>query len=240
MTTKVEQSQSTKLDIIEKIAKTVSFIAIPIVIAIIGWLFQDRLKEKDVSKEYVEMAISILTKADQSEVDPDIRAWAVELLNHNSPTKFSPEVTRRLKTGELNLGFALEATLSASMSSELALAPDGRIIAIGQENGSILLWDSATDTILSEIPGHLDRVTSVAFTPDSKYLVSGSMDNTIRIWDLSEKRIMAVLHGHTDVVLGVVVSPDGSTIISLSLDRTIKQWDIQTGRQLSVLRLPDL
>jgi len=75
------------LDKLEQIAKILSLIAIPVVVAIFGWLVQNSLSERSVKQEYVKLSISIL-KEPKDTIEPSVRDWAVDLLNQNSPTKF--------------------------------------------------------------------------------------------------------------------------------------------------------
>lgn len=70
-------------DTIEQIAKITPLVAIPVVLAIVGWLTQDSLAKRNVSQEYVKLAVSIL-KESKDKVDPALRDWAVDLLNQNS------------------------------------------------------------------------------------------------------------------------------------------------------------
>ena len=91
--TPAEFAPMNKLARIETIAKVASLIAIPVVLAGVGWLVQDKLATRTVSKDYVQLAVSILSQPKQAGIDPALRSWAVELLNDNSPVKFSTEVS---------------------------------------------------------------------------------------------------------------------------------------------------
>ena len=68
----------------ETIARIISAVTIPIVVGIIGSKIQSSIASKAVSQEYVSLAISILTLPEDN-VDPNIRDWAVDLVNENSP-----------------------------------------------------------------------------------------------------------------------------------------------------------
>jgi len=97
----------------EAIAKIVSLIAIPVILAIVGWLVQDKLATSTVSKDYVQLAVSILSQPKQADIDPALRSWAVELLNHNSPVKFSTEIARQLQSGRATLPIEQSENLQA-------------------------------------------------------------------------------------------------------------------------------
>ncbi len=66
---------------------------------------------------------------------------------------------------------------------DIALSPDERWLAAGTLEGRIRVWDTTTGTLTGWLPGHGERVVSVAFLPDGD-LVSASWDHTVRLWDL--------------------------------------------------------
>ena len=65
-----------------------------------------------------------------------------------------------------------------------AFSPDGRLVAIGQEDGTIYLLNLDTDEVDMEFVGHRGAVTHLAFSPDGLTLASGGADGTIRFWDV--------------------------------------------------------
>lgn len=68
----------------------------------------------------------------------------------------------------------------------IALSPDGKILASGGSDHTIILWDLATRKPLDLTPllaGHRGVVRSLAFSPDGQYLVSAGDDNQILIWN---------------------------------------------------------
>src|SRR5438093_456426 len=65
----------------------------------------------------------------------------------------------------------------------VAFSRDGKTIASGSAEETIMLWDVATGKEKTTCKGHALYVSSVAFSPDGKTLASGSSDQMIKLWD---------------------------------------------------------
>jgi WD40 repeat protein/serine/threonine protein kinase/DNA-binding XRE family transcriptional regulator len=156
----------------------------------------------------------------------------------------SAEVTRRadIREARASLFDALERT--SHLSSYLrhhtdrvwsvAFSPDGKILASGSDDQTIILWDVATHRPIGlPLSGHTSPVNSVAFSPDGKLLASGSDDQTIILWDVATHQPLGLpLTGHASWVRSVAFSPDGKTLASGSHDKTIILWDVATHRPI--------
>ena len=70
----------------------------------------------------------------------------------------------------------------------LLLSPDGSLLATGQTNGTVQLWNTARGELVETLSGHTSGILSLAFSSDGKRLASGSKDRTIRIWSLTTGR----------------------------------------------------
>jgi WD40 repeat protein len=221
----------------EKVAKILSLVAIPILIAVFGWVIQNRLGERNLSQEYVKLAVSILEKPKSSDSPSGLRDWAVDLLNQNSPTKFSPETIAQLKSGEISLSGALKSIIeTANNGGGVAVSPDGKTVATGQNDKVVRIWDLASAREVESFRGHTDAVTAVIYAPDGKTLYSGSLDQTVRRWDLADGRALSVFQLQSGV-LGLAVSPDGRSLLIRTAAGELISVDIATGLRRSEMRL---
>lgn len=65
----------------------------------------------------------------------------------------------------------------------VAVSPDGKTLASGDNDGNIGLWNLATGGMIKAFKGHTGTVNSVAFSPDGKTLASGGADKTVGLWN---------------------------------------------------------
>ena len=67
----------------------------------------------------------------------------------------------------------------------VAWRPDGRQLASGSSDNTIIVWDAETGEPVRTLTGHSAAVVSVAWRPDGRQLASGSSDNTIIVYPVA-------------------------------------------------------
>lgn len=90
--------------------------------------------------------------------------------------------------------------------TELALSPDGRMLALGHLDGSASVWSSATLERLALLHGHVSRVSAIAFDARGEWLVTGSWDGDVRQWSMRALELSPeVLVGEAEAAWGITL-----------------------------------
>jgi WD40 repeat protein len=119
------------------------------------------------------------------------------------------------KMARVKLGQHPDAVTASAWSS------DGRWLATGSSDGTILLWSAAPGArpaLRSPLRGHTASILSLAFDSRSQRLVSASDDNTVRVWSLdADSRIGEHLTLSRDsLTTRAAFTPDGRGVLMSS------------------------
>lgn len=97
----------------------------------------------------------------------------------------------------------IEQLTVGSSPTAMALSPDGRTLALGAGEVSILresrdfttidisLWDLDTRRQLGTLRGHEERIESLRFSVDGTTLASASADGSFRRWNVAQRRLVS-------------------------------------------------
>ena len=111
--------------------------------------------------------------------------------------------------------------------SAIALAPDGRTMAVGTFEGAVLLLDVATGRILTRHTERLSsRITSTEFSPDGQTIAIGGNDGHARLLTADTLREIGPLPAATGATwVFISHDPDGSTLSAVDERGHIVQWN---------------
>lgn len=117
----------------------------------------------------------------------------------------------------------------------VASSPDGRLMAMGTDDGLIKLIELSTGRQVSVLKVHTGHVIDLAFSPDGRRLISGGGDRRALVWDVPSGKLYLTLVGHTNWVTAVAFTTDGRTAVTGSRDGTVRFRDLLTGTEKSNL-----
>jgi len=118
-----------------------------------------------------------------------------------------------------------------------ALSREGRLVVLGGQDGSLTLWDVATETVLRTLPGHASGVDHIVVDAPGRFaLTSDSLD--VRAWDLSTGEQRGLLDLGDDICNGLALSPDGALGLVATNTRLLLV-ELPDGRLRSELVVPE-
>lgn len=161
---------------------------------------------------------------------------------------FSPDATRLLGADGFSARFWDVSTdgdghnlRGAGGARCVAFSPDGRLIATGHTDSSLVLWDAASGTKLRAFPGRKVRLSAIAFAPDSALIAVAELDNEgdaeggeTRILEVATGRVVATFRSPRAQARCVGFSPDGQRLVTVPGD-AVHVWDVRNGRELLTL-----
>jgi WD40 repeat protein/serine/threonine protein kinase len=113
----------------------------------------------------------------------------------------------------------------------MALQPNGAQVAMGLEDGNLLVRDRTTGDTVAELPGHRTAVVSLSFAADGKRMASADRDGKIQVWQMKAadawdlQRTIAIdgpkisTHYLTPPTVAAALSPDGHHLAVCSSDQ---------------------
>jgi WD40 repeat protein len=131
----------------------------------------------------------------------------------------------------------LRVTYPRGEHTAVEYSRDGRLIATGDEDGRVTLWEPSSGDEIAVLDPPSDAqpgINGLAFSPDGSILITASTDGIAKIWDLDTYELIRTIQGHEDRIMNVTLSPDGTLIATASGDGTARIWSLD-GDQLRVL-----
>jgi energy-coupling factor transporter ATP-binding protein EcfA2/cytoskeletal protein RodZ len=101
----------------------------------------------------------------------------------------------------------------------LRFNPSGTLLASGDRNGNVKIWNIERKNMVINLRGHSARITGLSFSRDGKLLASTSYDASARLWDAGDwNNQPVVLEDNSGYVFSVTFSPDSKFVLTGSAD----------------------
>ena len=104
---------------------------------------------------------------------------------------------------------------------------DGGLVAIGTDDGGVVICDTITGQPVRTLHGHHGRVYAVAFADGM--LATGSSDGRVLLWDPGTGESLQELGGHRDGVWPMSLSPRGDLLATGDGAGLVRLWDVAAG-----------
>lgn len=123
--------------------------------------------------------------------------------------------------------------------SGVDISPDGRHAVTVSVDGSIILWDLLSQSLVRRIEtGAEGGLWAVAMSPNGRTALAETDEGAVGLWDLAsgERLKKYVIDGFSGAgSSGIALLPDGQSAIAQGANGFIYQWDLQSGELIHVL-----
>lgn len=137
---------------------------------------------------------------------------------------------------------------SAFPYGSIALAPDGKILFLGNHSGEVEIRRLPDGDLLDTLPHSDMTVEHLAVSPDGAYLAVGTTytylsdvadQGVVRVWSVADSTLLYELSGHQSVY-DLAFSPDSTLLATSGSDENyeypIRVWDMRDGSLVNELR----
>lgn len=107
----------------------------------------------------------------------------------------------------------------------LKLSPDGRFLAGGADNGSIMIWDVRSNEMTEIEDDSKNPVYSLAFNNFGTMLASGDVKGNVKLWNPFTRKLIRNLKNHTARVVDIKFSATGDLMATASYDGNVYIFD---------------
>jgi WD40 repeat protein len=137
----------------------------------LAYVHQLEVANSEIANHRFPRALALL-----DECPPECRGWEWRLLKNRAAPRDG--------------SYARVGPFDNSVRS-IAFAPDGKQVAVAMGHSTtvktddpvIVVCDSQTGNVLTELRGHQDGIFALTFTPDGRQILSGGRDRSLRRWD---------------------------------------------------------
>eukprot|EP01038_Epipyxis_sp_PR26KG_P005419 gene5419-7508_t len=180
--------------------------------------------------------------------DNTIRAWNVTNINNQTSVSSNNNSNNNINNNSnnsINNGPAIPGHTQSV--NELSWNNNGRRIASCSEDGTVLIWDTTSNCVISTlksmpITGNLTTqvvaLKCISYNPNDNMLSTGASDGKVSIWRMNpdgtskNSKPFKILDDHIKSVNAIVWNSNGTLLATGSDDHSIRIWNCESNFSL--------
>ena len=160
----------------------------------------------------------------------------VAVVSYGSPN--TPKLTVKLWDRQTGLMRSVSVKGIPPFAGDVSVAPTGPLMAFGDQDGSVKLWDRDQKKIVQAFKGHKQLVNIVRLSPSGRLLATGSWDESVRLWDTTNPLPLLTLDDLVYKAQEITFSPD-EQLLAISQKGWVRLIHLPTGRWRTLYRRGD-
>lgn len=118
-----------------------------------------------------------------------------------------------------------------------AYGNNGKLIALGDKKGSILIINTQKNNEIKEISAHKARINDLEFSADGRFLASVGFDGTAKLFFTENfDKNPLIINDYSSWGMALVFNNQNNAFYTSYVDSNIKKWDIFTDEMASKLQ----
>jgi WD40 repeat protein len=89
------------------------------------------------------------------------------------------------------------------------------LLASGDDNGTLILWDLNSKEALARLSGHWSRIYRIALSPNGRRLASGDQQGKVILWDTVTRSPLRTITVHTSAIASLAFNSTSTALASL-------------------------
>ncbi|MGH8017809.1 MAG: WD40 repeat domain-containing protein, partial [Opitutaceae bacterium] len=113
-----------------------------------------------------------------------------------------------------------------------AASADARYVLVGMGDGTVNIWEPASEKIIASSTKHSSAIFAAAFSPDSRFVVTGDTSGVLWFWNPMTGEPFRSIQDDPSAVYSVAVSAGGHVAVGRE-DGNLSVFDAHTGQLLA-------
>ena len=101
------------------------------------------------------------------------------------------------------------------------VSPDGKTLATGSRDNSIILWDIESGESKAKLEGHNFSIYGVDFDADGSRLLSVSWDHTMRVWDVASGKTIVKMESTEGLFSDGAFDKTGKQVVGCTSEKVL-------------------